>query len=147
MKRFVVRKSQVHGKGVFALQEMKPGELLIEYKGTVVNWRRAVRNHALTGAHGHTFLFGLSNGDVIDGAAGGNSARWINHACDANCQAVEIDNRIFIEVARDIAAGEEIFLNYGLQVEAPVTDDIRREYACHCGSTVCRGTMLAAAAM
>ncbi|MBR8189212.1 SET domain-containing protein-lysine N-methyltransferase [Burkholderia vietnamiensis] len=84
----------------------------------------------------------MSDGRVIDGAQGGNSARWINHACDANCQAVEIEDRVFIEVLRNIGPGEEIFIDYGLQVEESVTDDMRREYACHCGSGACRGTML-----
>ncbi|HDR9174419.1 hypothetical protein VI03_24960 [Burkholderia vietnamiensis] len=142
MRRFTVRRSPVHGNGVFALCPLHAGEMLVEYKGKIVDWSQAVRAHRRAGREGHTFLFGLSDGRVIDGAQGGNSARWINHACDANCQAVEIEDRVFIEVLRNIGPGEEIFIDYGLQVEESVTDDMRREYACHCGSGACRGTML-----
>ena len=31
---------------------------------------------------------------MIDAAYGGNLARWINHSCDPNCEAVEEDGRI-----------------------------------------------------
>ncbi|SAL88020.1 methyl-accepting chemotaxis sensory transducer [Caballeronia arvi] len=29
----------------------------------------------------------LDDGRVIDGAQGGNSARWVNHSCEPNCEA------------------------------------------------------------
>lgn len=142
MRRFIVRRSPVHGNGVFALRRLRVGERLIEYKGKILGWKRAVRAHQRNGRDGHTFLFGLSDGRVIDGAQGGNSSRWINHACDANCQAVEIGERVYIDVTRSISPGEEIFIDYGLHVDECVTEETQREYACHCGSDACRGTML-----
>lgn len=143
MKRFSVRTSSVHGKGVFALRKLMAGERLVEYKGTVVSWHRASRAHEVRGTSGHTFLFGLSDGSVIDGSQGGNSARWINHACDANCVAVEDDGRVYIEATRDIDSGEELFIAYALSIEGRLTKAVRREYACRCKSPRCRGTMLA----
>ncbi|AOJ04858.1 MULTISPECIES: SET domain-containing protein [Burkholderia] len=143
MKRFVVRKSSVHGNGVFALRPLKAGELLLEYKGEVIAWRTATQAHRRHGHAGHTFYFGLSNGHVIDGSIGGNSARWLNHACAPNCRAVESKNRIFIEAARNIAPGEELFIDYGLEVTGSVSEQARQEYACHCGSVRCRGSMIA----
>lgn len=143
MKRFTVRKSPVHGRGVFALRPLHAGELLVEYKGKRLSWRRAVRAHSANGVTGHTFYFGLADGRVIDGAQGGNSARWLNHACAANCRAVEIDGRVFIEAARHVKRGEELFLDYGLVVDAPDYETARIEYACRCGARTCRGTMIA----
>ncbi|MBO7776758.1 SET domain-containing protein-lysine N-methyltransferase [Burkholderia pseudomallei] len=122
---------------------LKAGELLLEYKGKVITWRTAVRAHRRNGLAGHTFYFGLSNGNVIDGSNGGNSARWLNHACEPNCVAVESKNRIFIEVVRDIAPGEELFIDYGLEVARKTAELEKREYACRCGHSGCRGTMLA----
>ena len=110
MRRVIVRRSPVHGKGVFALRRIAGGERLLEYKGEATTWREAVRRHQRHGVDGHTFFFGLSNGYVIDGSCGGNSARWLNHACATNCEAVEDAGRVFIEAVRDIEAGDELFI-------------------------------------
>lgn len=146
MKRMTVRQSPVHGKGVFALRALRAGERIFEYKGKVTTWREATRWNARRDESGHTFLFGLSDGRVIDGGRGGNGARWLNHACAANCEAIEDDGRVFIEAVRDIAPGEELFIDYALVIEQCEADEAQRQYACRCGSSLCRGTMLGALA-
>ncbi len=146
MRRLSVRRSPIHGKGVFALCSLAAGERIIEYKGEVTSWRRAAKRIVQgSGEYGHTFVFGLSDGRVIDGSIGGNSARWLNHACSANCEAVEVDGRVFIEAAVDIQCGEELLISYGLCVDDPEDEETRRQYVCRCGSPACRGTMLAVA--
>jgi uncharacterized protein len=80
---------------------------------------------------------------VIDGSSGGNSARWINHACDANCEAIERDDRIFIHALTDIAAGAELFIEYGLSVDGPLTPEVLAQYRCRCGAASCSTSMLA----
>ncbi|MFM0529975.1 SET domain-containing protein-lysine N-methyltransferase [Paraburkholderia strydomiana] len=144
MKRIVVRRSGVHGRGVFALRPISAGELILEYAGTVMSWKQAIARHRRFGKEGHTFLFGLSDGRVIDGSLGGNSARWLNHACVANCEAVESDGRVHIHAVSDIKPGEELFITYGLSVEGHLSAAIRAQYGCRCGHRRCRGTMLAA---
>ncbi|APA88978.1 SET domain-containing protein [Paraburkholderia sprentiae] len=143
-RRVVVRRSPVHGRGVFALQALEAGERLLEYKGDVITWRTAIRQHRNNGASGHTYYFGLSDGRVIDGGRRGNSARWLNHSCSANCEAVEIEDRVFIHASSAIAPGEELFLDYQLAVDDPMDEEAKLSYACRCSSTGCRGTMLAA---
>ncbi|ACC76522.1 SET domain-containing protein-lysine N-methyltransferase [Paraburkholderia caribensis] len=140
-RRITSRRSPVHGRGVFALQPIAAGERLIEYAGEVTSWRRAAaRQQSETG---HTFVFGLSDGRVIDGSRGGNSARFINHACAPNCEAIETGDRVFIHALIDIQPGDELFIDYGLAVDGEITDDIRAHYACHCGDVTCRQSMLA----
>ena len=52
----------------------------------------------------HTLLFELSDGMVIDAGLRGNAARWINHGCQPNCEAIEYDDgRVFIHARRTIA--------------------------------------------
>ncbi|MDH6146597.1 MULTISPECIES: SET domain-containing protein [Paraburkholderia] len=140
LRRITARRSPVHGMGLFALQPIAAGERVIEYKGEVTSWRRAAARQRADA--GHTFVFGLSNGRVIDGSRGGNSARFLNHACAPNCEAIETGDRVFIHALATIAPGEELFINYGLSVDGAVTDDIRAQYACHCGAPACRRTML-----
>jgi uncharacterized protein len=142
MKRVTVRQSPVHGKGVFALLPLRAGERIFEYKGMVTTWREAARWNARRSDTGHTFLFGLSDGRVIDGGRGGNGARWLNHACAANCEAVEDSGRVYIDAIRDIAPGEELFIDYALEIEQQADNDAQREYVCRCGTSHCRGTML-----
>ncbi|MFX1689666.1 SET domain-containing protein-lysine N-methyltransferase [Paraburkholderia sp. A2RI-6] len=140
MKRVSVRHSPIHGKGVFALRALAAGERILEYQGRVTSWTEAAHNCAYRQEEGHTFLFGLSDGRVIDGGRGGNSTRWLNHSCEANCEAVEQAGRIYIEATRDISAGEELFIDYSLDI--PRTSRRRADYRCHCGARRCRGTML-----
>ncbi|PTB22143.1 SET domain-containing protein-lysine N-methyltransferase [Trinickia symbiotica] len=142
-RRVVVRRSPVHGRGVFALRAVEPGEQLFEYKGEVIAWRTAIRQHPKSGATGHTYFFGLSDGRVIDGGRGGNSARWLNHSCHANCEAIEIEDRVFIHASLAIAPGEELFLDYQLTVDDPADEATRLSYVCRCNALGCRGTMLA----
>ncbi|QCP49043.1 SET domain-containing protein [Trinickia violacea] len=142
MRRVVVRRSPVHGKGVFALRQLAAGERVLEYAGEVTSWRKAAGRLRRNGMVGHTFVFGLSDGRVIDGSRGGNSARWLNHACVANCEAIEEDGRVFIETLTDIDAGAELFIRYGLTVDGAITDEIRAQYSCYCGASICTRTML-----
>ena len=90
----------------------------------------------------HTFIFALDNGEVINAEIDGNEARWINHSCDPNCEAVGEENRIFIYALKRIRAGEELFYDYALELDEPITQKLRTQYACYCGTPRCRGTML-----
>jgi hypothetical protein len=145
MRRVIVRRSSVHGKGVFAKYALAAAERVLEYKGEITSWRNAVRRHQREGIAGHTFLFGLSDGRVIDGSRGGNSARWLNHACAPNCETIEDGNRIFIHTLRSIGAGEE-FIEYLLATDDPLDEDVRAQYVCRCATAQCRHSMLADAA-
>ena len=93
-------------------------------------------------AAGHTFVFGLSGGRVIDGSRGGNSTRFLNHACEPNCEAIEVDDRVFIHAVTAINPGEELFIDYGLAIDGEITDDVRSQYACYCGPSACRRSMI-----
>jgi hypothetical protein len=142
-RRIQVRRSGVHGKGVYALQPIPKGTRLIEYKGEVVTWPQAQKRHPHDPSDpNHTFFFHVDDKRVIDAAVGGNAARWINHACDPNCQAEEEGGRIFIDALRDIEPGEELFYDYGLIVDERYTPALKKQYQCLCGSPRCRGTML-----
>ena len=143
-RRIQVRRSGVHGKGVFALQDIAEGETLIEYKGEVVSWQEAQDRHPHDPSDpNHTFYFHVNEDRVIDGGVRGNAARWINHSCDGNCIADERDGRIFIVALRNISAGEELSYDYGLIIEERYTPKLKAEYPCWCGSPNCRGTLLA----
>ncbi len=143
-RRIQVRRSGIHGKGVFALQALKREERVIEYRGEVIDWPEALRRHPHDpGDPHHTFYFTLDDGNVIDANVGGNAARWINHACAPNCEAEEIDGRVLIKTLRAIKPGQELNYDYGLVIDERMTPKLKKQFACRCGARDCRGTLLA----
>jgi SET domain-containing protein len=139
-----VQLSPVHGNGVFATRKIEAGERIVEYTGERIDWPEALRrSDASDGPVNHTFYFSLDDGNVIDGGSGGNDARWINHACEPNCEAYEEDGRVFIHALMDIEPGEELNYNYALVYEARHTAAVKAAFACRCGTPGCLGTMLA----
>jgi uncharacterized protein len=140
-----VRQSGVHGKGVFATADIPKGTTLVEYVGEILTWAKAQKRHPHNPDEpNHTFFFHIDDKHVIDAAVGGNDARWINHACDPNCEADEVDGRVFIKTLRKIKSGAELNYDYGLVIEGRLTKKLKAEYLCLCGAKKCRGTMLAA---
>lgn len=143
-RRIQTRRSGVHGKGVFALVDLAPGETLIEYTGEIITWTEALDRHPHDPSDpNHTFYFHIDEDRVIDAKYGGNSARWINHSCKPNCEADIEDGRVFIRSLRAIEAGEELFYDYGLVIDEPLTPKLKAQYPCWCGAKKCRGTLLA----
>lgn len=139
-----VRTSPVHGTGVFATRPIAAGEKIGVYAGRRYTARQAA---ARDWDHSLTYVFGLADGSVIDAAEGGNETRFLNHSCAPNVQAQEEPGprrrpAVVFYALRDLAAGEELFIDYALVVEEPQPG---ATYACHCGATACRGTLLAAA--
>ncbi len=144
-RRIQVRKSGVHGKGVFALQPIKRGERIIEYVGDIITWPEALRRHPHDPLDpNHTFYFHVDDNHVIDAKVGGNASRWINHACRPNCKADQTDDgRVFIRALKNLKPGDELFYDYGLVIDERYTPKLKKEYECRCGHPSCRGTMLA----
>lgn len=137
-----VRGSEIHGKGVFAGRAIAKGERIIEYKGRLITEAEADERYGDDDTN-HTFLFLLDNDMVIDAYRDGNSARWINHSCNPNCEPVEEGNRLYIHAVRNIKAGEELAYEYNLVIEDRYTPAIKKLYACRCGARKCHGTFLA----
>ena len=149
-RRIQQRRSRIHGNGVFAAAAIAAGTRLVEYKGLRRTHEDADERYGDSLDSGHTFLFTLNDAWLIDANVDGNVARWINHSCAPNCQAVLEENaggdsrrdRVFIESLREIAAGEELTYNYGIRLSVPHTATLKKQWACRCGAAECTGTML-----
>lgn len=149
-KKIAARLSPIHGNGVFATEIIEKGERIIRYKGTLRTHDEVDEEYGELEEDGHTFLFTLNDDYVIDATAGGNIARWINHSCKPNCEAVIEENendkrhkdKVFIEATRRIKLGEELTYNYGITLDEPHTVKVKKLWGCKCGSKNCTGTML-----
>ena len=150
--RIVVRNSPIHGRGVFANVDLAKDTRLVEYRGERIDSDEAHRRYGDNSGSGETYLFAVNSHWLIDGNVGGNSARYINHSCDPNCDAViwvDIDgderrDRVYFETRRRIRRGEEITFDYALDLSHAIDATQRERWRCRCGAKACRGTMLAA---
>src|SRR3954447_11655109 len=110
---FELRTSPIQGTGAFATRRIKKGTRIIEYLGQRITWRTADKRYDddKMSRH-HTFLFTVDDKTVIDAAVNGNDARFLNHSCDPNCEAINDLKRIFIEAIKTIPAGTELVYDY-----------------------------------
>lgn len=149
-RRFVARRSPIHGTGVFACARIRKGEEIIQYQGVLMTHAEADAMYGDGGESGHTFLFTLNERYIIDANRRGNTARWINHSCAPNCRAVVVESasgdprrdKVMIEALRAIEVGEELTYDYGITLDVPHTARLKRLWCCLCGAPNCTGTML-----
>lgn len=140
---YEIRKSPIHGTGVFAARDLRQGERIVEYRGELITKEESERrglalmDRSKKDGGAAVYIFTLDDEWDLDGDQEDNDARLINHSCDPNCEAWNYDNRLFIEAARDIRAGEELSFNYGFSV------DTWEDHPCRCGTSKCAGFIVA----
>lgn len=103
--RLRVRRS-VAGKGLFTEDEIPKGVCIIEYIGKPISEEKAIRDEG-------RYLFEIAKGKTIDGNIKENTARYINHSCAGNCEAIGPRGRVFIFSKKRIPAGSELTYDYG----------------------------------
>ena len=144
MHPFEIKSSPIQGLGAFATERITRGTRLIEYAGERLTPAEADARYPDDEAvRHHTYLFAIDDDVVIDAAVDGNEARFINHSCDPNCDAVIDDGRIWIETIRDVEPGEELAYDYAYTLEERHTPAAKRRFPCNCRASGCRGTILA----
>ncbi len=136
----IKKKSGVHGYGLFAKRDLARGEKVIEYVGEKITKAESDRRgpklveyakrHHETGA---VYIFELNSRYDIDGHVQSNLARFCNHSCEPNCETEIIRGHIWILALRDISKGEELFYNYGYDL------DDYEDHICKCNSKRCIG--------
>jgi SET domain-containing protein len=137
---YEIRRSEIQGRGVFAKRRIRAGQKIIEYAGERISNAESDRRYDDESMRRHhTFLFTLDKKTVVDGNRQGNDARYINHSCDPNCEAVIEKGKIWIYAKKNIQPGVELAYDY--QYERTSKED-EKFYKCHCGSPKCRGTIM-----
>ena len=138
------KRSRIQGLGLYARSLIPQGARIIEYIGEKITKAEADRRgpklveyakkHKQSGA---VYIFVLNKRYDIDGHVEYNTAKYINHSCDPNCEVEIIRGHIWIIALRDIQKGEEIFYNYGYDIDTYV------EHPCLCKSSCCPGYIIA----
>ena len=133
MNAVVFKSSPIHGTGAFARINVAKGTKVIEYLGERIDEWESLRRCESN----NEYIFMLSEHEHLDGNVDWNAARFINHSCEPNCEAVMDDGRVWIVARRNIRAAEEITFNYGFDLED------YRNYPCQCGAANCVGYIVA----
>lgn len=139
-----VKGSSIHHKGVFAARKIKKGEKIIEYIGEKISKKESIRRGDIvleesqgSKTKGAVYIFNLTKKHDLDGNVPHNDARYINHTCAPNCEAIQDkDDKVWIVATEDIKTGAELSYNYGYDFE-----DFE-DNKCRCGSSKCVGYIL-----
>lgn len=140
-----VASSDIHGTGVFAKRPIPRGTRIIEYAGQRFP-KAELLDAAELGERNLTYVLNLDEDTAIDGAVQGNDARFVNHSCEPNCEIYVFDDIPYLYAMQEIPAGAELTFDYKLQSARShrISRALSRElFPCHCGSTGCRGTLVA----
>lgn len=107
--KMVKVKRGIAGLGLYAGENIKKGEKIIEYVGNILTAEEAEKKVTAQ------YLFEVNSKKTIDGTPRWNIARYVNHACDGVCNAESeiIKGRVFIQAIKKIEEGEEITYDYG----------------------------------
>ncbi|OGM15356.1 hypothetical protein A2V56_03235 [Candidatus Woesebacteria bacterium RBG_19FT_COMBO_42_9] len=126
MKRVTVKVSKIQGKGVYALENIKKGEIVLE-----INDSHAVKDPSKLTKYQHEYECDyLADGKIVLMQP---PERHINHSCDSSTYVKTIEGKRKVFAMKDIKKGDEITYDYSINGYNDGTFD------CHCGSKNCRG--------
>ena len=145
MKDWVVKKSRIHGSGVFAKKNIKKNKKIIQYVGEKITKsegdkrsEKRIKKFLDSKTTGSVYIFELNKYYDIDGTPEYNKARYINHSCNPNCEVDIIDDEIWISSIKPIKKGDELSYDYGYEFDK---EDFR-DHSCKCGSSNCIGYII-----
>jgi len=111
------------GLGLFATQDFKKGERIIEYFGREISKAEEYSSKS-------KYLFEVNSRKTIDGTQRDNFARYINFSHKPNCEPNIVKGRIWIDAIKNIKIGEELSYDYGEEY----VDEHIKPYGCRCTS-------------
>lgn len=134
-----VKNSKIHGRGLYATADIEEETQIIQYVGEKITKEESTKRaleweeQARETGEGLVYIFELDDTYDIDGRLGENPARYMNHSCDGNCEAINYDGEIWIVARKDIKKGEELVYDYGYDMEHFL------DHPCLCGADNCIG--------
>lgn len=98
------------GLGLFATEAIEKNVEIVEYRGRRIPTRLA---QEIDRRRANKYLFEIDTRWTIDGSDRRNLARYVNHACRPNAEAVLTGRRMIYRALKRIPPGAEITIDYG----------------------------------
>ena len=133
MLKYFRKKSGINNWGLFAAKNIQKGEKVIEYKGKKYTHKEVENDERFDNSKA-IYLFTLNKKTVLDGTIKSNTAKYINHSCNPNCEVDIIKGKIWIIAEKDIKKNNELSYDYGFGY-----DEDYKQFPCKCGSKMCCG--------
>jgi len=133
MKLYKIKKSNIDNRGLYAAKNIKPGKIIINYKGKLITKKETDTNPKYDNDKA-IYLFNLNSRYDLDGDFKYNDARLINHSCNPNCEVEGKGLKLWIVAIKDIKKGEELSYDYGFGY-----DEDYKQFVCKCGAKNCVG--------
>ena len=121
------RESELDGQGSFAVRSIRAGESILPYRGPRIPMAEVEESD------GPVYWMAWDDDWAIDGSGEDNPARFFNHSCDPNCEAIRLDGAIWIRSIRKVEEGEELTFDYGWGLDGLF------QHGCRCGAPSCVG--------
>lgn len=102
----IAAKKSSAGLGLYAGEDIPKGKKIVEYFGRTISEKEEYTSNS-------KYLFEINSRRTIDGTDRKNIARYINHSCRPNAEALIPKDRVFIWSIKNIKKGEEITFDYG----------------------------------
>jgi SET domain-containing protein len=123
-----VKPSSIHGQGLFALEQIRAGEIVCVKGGYIFNREQQQEISRDLGPAEIQIADDLFIGPILHEEREGGMI-FSNHSCDPN---IGVQGQIVFVAMRDIASGEELTHDWA------TTDDDTYEMNCRCGAQSCR---------
>ncbi len=133
---YLVKNSPIHGKGLFAAQWLKAGEVVAEYQGERLDKAESARRQATANS---VYIFEINDSYDLDGDVPDNPVKFANHSCEPNCEMILEAGRLFLRTVHEIKIGEELTFDYGFRLAA------FPGHQCMCGAPSCAGFIIGSA--
>ncbi len=130
--KVVTRKSQVDGRGTFAIEPIRAGETVALFGGHVYDVATFQKLSPQVQAVAISIWPGYLLGPIGEDELGDGD--FVNHSCAPNCG---IRGQIMVVALTDIAAGAELTFDYGTVLIDHADGGFQMD--CRCGASECRG--------
>jgi histone-lysine N-methyltransferase SETD2 len=132
-----VRNCGAKGWGLYSAEQVKKGDLILEYVGEVIDEQTCAQRQMEYKNEKHKYFMTLRAGEMIDASRKAGRGRFCNHSCDPNCETEKWSTngelRVGIFALRDVPPAQELTFDYKFERYGS------ERQRCFCGAAICRG--------
>src|SRR3989338_5221739 len=129
-EKFVLRKSDIHGHGLYAAKNIKKGETVVNFKSAPGRFISEKKADQIFWKKGKDYVLQTDDNEYWSAKGKNTGECWfLNHSCLPN---LGVKGKFNFVALRDIKSGEELNFDYAM------SESSNYEMRCKCGNRHCR---------